>query len=489
MKFFGPQKVAVLVVNDDELCIAEFERAGSKPSLLTSCVSRLAPGIVSGGSIKDRHAFVQSVKNALRDTKPSAIESREIVVVLPESQVYLTVLRFTSERPPHEVLQDAPREALSVIPLDQRQIYCDFFAIPKQRNTLYTEVLYAACDSLVANEYLEAVREAGLKPIAFCIEPEALLVGLSDIPAAPFLVFVRREKRSPYMLIEDGFVKKAGSASEMMDFTSQVETYVSSYMSGRDSDVAIIKSGYVYTAAPSMEERAGRDAAELKKRLGIEVKKLPLSLPEATLSHNIAFGAARRVLFRNEFGKGIDLLPARFREQAALLMLESFVTSISIMCIIAASALLSVFSYAATEMYFDINRVQRNVAGIAQNVKNPRFQEIKEITTRFNQEVEVLTNIQRRLFSFDDLVRRLHAAFFVDGITPISMQFTASDMAFKVTGIAETREDLSRLKKGLEAIAAIGDVISPLSNLDKTTQISFVLTITLDPKKLPYIKT
>lgn len=500
--FLTSKKIVVVAVNDRELSITEFERTHAEPKLTASSTGQMPSGVVSRGKILDRNKFVGLVKEALKKAQPAEIKTKETIVVFPEQQVYLTLLSFSVSKSPAEILEEAPKEALSTIPLDYTQIFCDFYAVPGKDNK-HSEVVYAACDKNVANTYLQLLFDVGLKPVMFTIEPDALAASEDIEPYQPVLFLVLGKQRSYWIFTQGNTVKKTSksalriSETSLQDFEtlrSEAQSILESLNGEKNNDSPHSYPPRIVITiecdpAKEIEEDVSQAALKLQKALNVNTKLLASKFPKEIRLVQIAFGAARRFFQKKTVGRGIDLLPVPFREQAALFQLNSFITSLSIMFIIAASGFISVYSYAWSEMYFEYERAFKESTAIAQNVTSPRFQEIKAETISFNEEVDELTQIQSQMFYYSKIWEDLSKASATPGITSRTAQFTGKDAAFELTGIAAKREDLQSFEQKLKNLSFVAEVISPLSNLDRMRDISYKLTIKLNPKMLPYLST
>lgn len=140
-------------------------------------------GVIVNGEITDKKQFA-SVLNDFIKTKHQL--PRFAVVNLPESKTFMKLLNV-------EITDDNPlgsavtKELANHVPIPTDQLVIDWSPIDKalgskkaskknksaDTNTAsaHQRVLVAACESHVVHDYSEALREAGITPIAF--EPEA----------------------------------------------------------------------------------------------------------------------------------------------------------------------------------------------------------------------------------------------------------------------------------------------------------------------------
>lgn len=499
--FLLKKNLSVIYVSDIQLAIAEFQMSRNGPEVKAHHYFDLPANVISHGAIKDKIEFEKQLKRLLSEIPEPGISSKEVIFILPEQQIYMSVLHFTSSKLPEQILEEVPREALSTIPLDPRNIYCDFFHVPSSEKR--HEVMYVAADKHVVDTYLELLIKAGLSPVAIITEPDALLAttpALSEDKESSLILSIGK-RRSYWIMSEGGSIKKIApsklissvgniASDEAVDMLQAEAQVVLSGFQANEEKHTNVKQIFLWADV----DPAGSLSALVQKMANIlhmDVFAAPVQFQnKPTILQKLFGGFLVNDLNERKIRTRVDLLPKSLKDQATLLLINKFITIFSIMVMLAASGAISVFSYAWSEMYFENQRAQREAFtanGITADTGATRYAEIKKKTLNFNAEVDALTRIQATLFSYHTIWESLRSVVFSDTITATSIEYGKKDLAMRITGIASTRDDLARFKKKLEALPFVLEVVSPLSNLDKTNNISFLFTVKLNPKKLPYL--
>ncbi len=196
-----------LDISDLSLKIAKLKKKGKHFSLASWGEFSLKPGIVEEGEIKDQKALTEAIKRALGKVKGEKLETRNVVVSLPEKKAFLQVIQMPKMK--NEELEKAiPFEAENYIPLPIEDVYLDFQVIPlSNQKSKYLEVLIAALSKKTIDSFLSCIKKAGLKPQAFEIESQSITRAIVE----------EQKTESPLFIVDFGksntnFIIFAGSS-------------------------------------------------------------------------------------------------------------------------------------------------------------------------------------------------------------------------------------------------------------------------------------
>lgn len=169
MLFFN-KKTLGLEISDHALKIISLEGEPEKARILSYAEKILPPKIVAGGEILDKKNLSAILKDLLKNSKPQAIEEKELLFALPDSRVFLNVLKITKNS---EDLEKLINEAVfSRLPFETDQVYTDWKTTVDSKET--REILHVAVEKKILDGYLEVFIAAGLKPIVVEFEAQAL---------------------------------------------------------------------------------------------------------------------------------------------------------------------------------------------------------------------------------------------------------------------------------------------------------------------------
>lgn len=136
----------------------------------------LKSGVVDKGVIKDPEALVAAMQELLASGKPEPITDTQCIVALPDAQTFTHVFKFPAGLRLNEIEKTIPFKAEEIIPFEAEEIYFDFKVLATTENT--KEVLYVASPKEIVDQYTAVLAGAGLKPVAFDIEAQALIRSL-----------------------------------------------------------------------------------------------------------------------------------------------------------------------------------------------------------------------------------------------------------------------------------------------------------------------
>ncbi len=160
-------------------------------------------GALSGGEILDQFEVTQAVKNLIQLYN---IQSKRMVLAVAGQAVTVRLLKFALQNK-KELADTVRKEMEKNLPYALDELYTDFQVIRQDRERNEMEVVVVAARKSIIDSQLEAVKRAGVEPLAIDIQPLALVraagyenlkttgkVGLLDIG----------EESSDLIIIKDG---------------------------------------------------------------------------------------------------------------------------------------------------------------------------------------------------------------------------------------------------------------------------------------------
>ena len=131
-------------------------------------------GIIEEGKIKQEESLINIIREVSENTQGDKLRSKYCVVSLPETESYVRVIQL-----PH-VNQEEIGEAIkweleANIPVSVNDVYFDWQIIEEASSPQnHTDILIGALPKNLIDPYLEVIKKAGLKPLAFEIESVAI---------------------------------------------------------------------------------------------------------------------------------------------------------------------------------------------------------------------------------------------------------------------------------------------------------------------------
>lgn len=200
---------AGLDFSDHSIKYCRLATLGGPPRLEVIGEEPLAGGAVSSGRIKDREAVVAALKHAAEK-----LGTKFVVLALSEEPGFTFTLSLPGVAP-SELRQSIELQLEEHIPLPPAGVVFDYEPLPQSQT-----VAVSAYPGDLAAEYNEVLAAAGLVPLAFETEAQAMIRSLfSQSSAAPVLVADLGQSRSSFFVASGGAsvltstVREIGGAS------------------------------------------------------------------------------------------------------------------------------------------------------------------------------------------------------------------------------------------------------------------------------------
>ncbi len=191
-----------LDISDLSLKIIKLKEKRGTLNLASFGEEKINPGIIKQGEIKKEADLAKNIKDALVKVKGEKLKTKYVVASLPEEKAFLQVIQMP--RMSEEDLKSAViYEAENYIPLPIEQVYLDFQIIPPVYNHLdHLDVLIAALPKKTVDPYLSSLKKAGLKPIIFEIESQAISRALikNGVTTSPVLLIDLGATRTSFIV-------------------------------------------------------------------------------------------------------------------------------------------------------------------------------------------------------------------------------------------------------------------------------------------------
>ena len=178
-----------LDLSDLSLRVARLKRRGRFFRLASWAGTKIKPGIVEQGEIKDEDAVVAAIKQTLAKVKGEKIKTKYLIASLPEKKAFLQVIEMPKMQE-EELKTSVPFEAENYIPLPIEKVYLDFQVIPSSNGADRLNVLIAALPRETVDSYVSCFKRAGLIPMALEVESQSIAraVVKNEISPFPFLI-------------------------------------------------------------------------------------------------------------------------------------------------------------------------------------------------------------------------------------------------------------------------------------------------------------
>jgi type IV pilus assembly protein PilM len=300
-----------LDINESSLKVVKIKTRKNSFSLVSFNEVKLQPEVIKDGIVQDEKALTASIRQVCTKVKGERLNTNYAIVSLPEEESFLQVIQMP-KMSVDELKMAVALEAENYIPMPIDKAYFDFQVIAPIKDGLdHLDVLIVAMSKKIVNSYASCVKAAGLIPIAFEIESQAMARAFiknetSDYPVIiidiadnklDFIIFsgnsVRYTTSVSFLtgdLATDSGMKENKNSLAIDELITQIKKYIDFYREHASHEhipfenkvKKIIFSG----GLANLKELA--DYISKKINIEAEVANPFINFPKMVESHNIA---------------------------------------------------------------------------------------------------------------------------------------------------------------------------------------------------------
>lgn len=151
--------------------LVALKKSGSKINLLSYSKVPIDFPIFGQSNLLNKTDLVEKIKEAITAAKPNRLNRKNVVVSLPESKVFLKIIKIPGNLSENELKNAIFWQAKQEIPLKPSE--AEFSYVPISQTEKEIEVLLVAAPKSLLEDYLDIVRKADLELVAVEIDPIA----------------------------------------------------------------------------------------------------------------------------------------------------------------------------------------------------------------------------------------------------------------------------------------------------------------------------
>lgn len=175
-----------LDIGSSSIKIVQIHRAGSKVRIGRHGIAPIPFGSLEGGAIQHLDIVAESIRGLLSDSK---IKTKDAVIAVAGQTVIVRHVKFPlMER--SELAEGIKWESERYIPYPIDDASVDFEIVSRDEGNKEMEVMLVAAQKRLVETHIQAVKKAGLQPIAIDVQPFALLRSLGLLRVDDSKVFV-----------------------------------------------------------------------------------------------------------------------------------------------------------------------------------------------------------------------------------------------------------------------------------------------------------
>ncbi len=173
---------------------------------------RLADEVIQNGDIKDPAGMISHLK-ALTKKAYGRNRACGVVVSLPETRTFIKVITVMKPAKIEDMLSAVTAEATLHIPLPIEELYIDWQPVENVRSVPIGKpisVTIAAAPKAVVDSYAQILEAAGLVPVAFEIEAQAIVRSITPVKSnedAAYGIVDFGATRSSFIVFDKGTIQ------------------------------------------------------------------------------------------------------------------------------------------------------------------------------------------------------------------------------------------------------------------------------------------
>lgn len=473
MKLFKRRKTyPSLIISEEKVQVLYLDKSGKK--VISLAEVKLDKSVVSAGEVKDQEKLILALRQLFQAAK---INERSVVVGIPENKSYTKVINLPKLKA-EELTEAVTWEAETYLPVPLEQVYMDWKVISDEKKDEISILLIAVPKEII-DGYTHTLKKAGFSPLAY--ETTALsLVRLIESQEIRALVIEIGLQYAVLTLSKGKAIEASSIVSlreEGHDISFLVQTInkmLKFYNEKRDDKqkvAAIFICGEGLIQSHLEEITKGTNHAV--KLCPIPVKNLP-----ANKEQNFAIVAslAMKSIEAPIDEHTINLLPPTIQEEfdqvkrrKANKLLLTFSTII--ISLITLSSLVVL-------LYFSSTRNSLESQKLSMPLPPTEISSAVKATNSLNYSSKLIVKIgSQRVFPhkrLDQILQSLQS-----GVRIINISINENQKSLRIVGQAQTRADLLQFKDNLESKEDISNAILPLSVLQQSENINFMLSAAL----------
>lgn len=196
--------------------------------------TKIKPGIIEEGEIKDENGLIEAIKKGLKEVKGEKLKTKNVIASLPENKAFLQVIQVP-KMTQDELKTAVPFEAENYIPLPFEEVYFDFQVvlpvypvrdyksrIKGQREQIsngvynhldHVDILIAAFPKKTVYPYFYCLKKAGLIPQGLEIESQSISRALikNGVSSFPVLIIDFGRSRASFIIFSGSSLRFTSS--------------------------------------------------------------------------------------------------------------------------------------------------------------------------------------------------------------------------------------------------------------------------------------
>jgi|GEM_PF-5705202 len=487
------EEVAGLDITDSACRLVLLSRKGL--AVRASSEALIPAGAIAAGEVKNEARLAETLLVLKKQAGPHFAKHPAAIVSLPAAIFYTHVLDLPEV--PEESYEEAARlNALQISPINIDDSYFDWQNLGVDLKTLEREFLIAVALKSKINPYLEALRQAGIEPLA--IEPSSLgLVRLLSYFAAT------AEKNSPHIITHIGkdglnfvLTKEGKPFFDRYAYWSEISEAKDRAVSRQDFERIVTRETakllHFYrthhkeevTQAALLSPLLKTELAEALQR-AFKLKAVGLRLPST--DHEPlsdlwagALGAALRGIIPRADDNIVSLMPTGTEATYARLRFHAFASLWTKIGIGTLAGLLMLVAGTTAVLVGLRDNLAETLGEVQRTSSAAEIEALQTRAAEFNALVTAITQAETHVVALSPAMTALAESSEANRARIDRLTFVVSAKEIRLLGFAPNRQAALDFKKALEDTKLFANIELPLGSFsDVSGGVNFAVNLTL----------
>lgn len=421
-------------------------------------------GIIINGVVKDPELLTQALKRLLAKTK---FNLKYFIVSIPGDQVYYKVFTFPKSVTDEKILEAMDIAVSFQLPFAKDSAYIDWEkGASTEEDHKEVSVALSALRKEIADDYITALKKAGIKTIALEIHPFSDL-RLADTSTDAILVTEESRSSTLLSVVQGGMIRFLRTLPQAFVGKNSIE-----------KEITNLQNFYESTEGPIAAVRRSDELSWRKEFLTysaeIEDRRIWMS----------ALGAAERAIAPRSKDTFLSMMPLgteKAYEYQRAAAFSNLITNVSVglsfffvMSFFASYALMTMIQGNFSEQVSGLGAMDTPIDATSMEER------ILRVDTLIAKTAAVTNKLPRWSGFIAELTEKTQGEVTINNISIPSPEGRIS-----ISGTAKDRTSLNQLRNTLRNWTTITSLEFPITNLEQRTDIPFQATFMLsDPQSI-----
>jgi len=455
------KKIFSLVIQDNYIKVLVLK----KRKVISYGLTQLPPGATSNDKISRPQLVANEITDLLKSSKPRRIRTKYVIVEVSDAQTFIKLIKLPGIKV-EEVGDVLKWQLEKILPLSPSQVYWDWKLIHEDKEGV--EIILIAASREVIDSIINTLGLAQITIQAIVPYSVAIAKVLTANEKNPTLIINLGFQKATIAICKNGlpyFSSVEAINDNLANIKKTIDKAINFYQKDHEEKIKNI----LICGDRGVDKFASLISKGFK---GINTQKVKLDIkaPKNFQKFSLGFVTNIGLLAKD---RDFNLLPESLKRQSVIKKVNDLIGRLVLYFIFSALMIIILFGLTWFRLNLDLKNTQSKVNSFSSADANKTLQELQNKAERINLEAEKIDSLLKLpgndTVKLSDIINQAKPANVL--VNSISLDYTKKSL--KISGIAQTREQIILFRDNLKKEETFNSVEIPLSNLEKTENINF----------------